>query len=92
MVYYSYPQIAFRYPGLIHFVYLINWLTQLRKWYGHDPAKFAEFAERYRAELSAAGPALAVLRATHGVLTLLTATKQVEISQAAVLADVLRGR
>jgi uncharacterized protein YeaO (DUF488 family) len=26
----------------------------LRRWYGHDPARFAEFSERYRAELSAA--------------------------------------
>jgi uncharacterized protein YeaO (DUF488 family) len=25
--------------------------TALRKWYGHDPARFEEFARRYRAEL-----------------------------------------
>jgi uncharacterized protein YeaO (DUF488 family) len=25
--------------------------TELRKWYSHDPAKFEEFARRYRAEL-----------------------------------------
>ena len=25
--------------------------TELRRWYGHDPAKFNEFARRYRAEL-----------------------------------------
>ena len=25
--------------------------TELRKWYHHDPARFAEFTHRYRAEL-----------------------------------------
>lgn len=67
--------------------------TELRKWYGHDPDKQAEFAKRYRAELRS-GPAAAALddlRGTRGRLTLLTATKDVELSQAAVLADVLRG-
>ncbi|KRL44270.1 hypothetical protein FD01_GL001212 [Lacticaseibacillus manihotivorans DSM 13343 = JCM 12514] len=27
--------------------------TELRKWFGHDPEKFAEFTTRYRAELDA---------------------------------------
>lgn len=68
--------------------------TQLRTWYGHDPDRFTEFTRRYRAELDdpeRAG-ALAHLRevaADHPV-TLLTATRAVEISQAAVLADLLR--
>jgi uncharacterized protein YeaO (DUF488 family) len=31
--------------------------TELRKWYGHDPARFAEFERRYRAELAAPTPA-----------------------------------
>ena len=26
--------------------------TELRRWYGHDVAKFAEFVKRYRAELA----------------------------------------
>lgn len=26
--------------------------TELRKWFGHDPAKWAEFQKRYKAELS----------------------------------------
>ena len=26
--------------------------TELRQWYGHDPQRFAEFAQRYRAELA----------------------------------------
>ena len=66
---------------------------QLRKWYGHDPGRFAEFARRYRPELQdpQRAEALAHLRALSKdqPLTLLTATKQPEISEAAVLADLL---
>jgi uncharacterized protein YeaO (DUF488 family) len=66
----------------------------LRRWYGHDPGKFAEFRERYEAELREPerADALAHLRelAGSGQLTLLTATRDVEHSQAAVLATHLR--
>ncbi len=69
--------------------------TQLRKWYGHDPDRFEEFARRYREELtdSQHAPALAHVRdlARQHSVTLLTATRELEISQAAVLAAVLRG-
>jgi len=68
--------------------------TELRKWYGHDPGRFDDFGRRYRTELKDAqhAGALSHLRelAQSGPLTLLTATKQPEISEAAVLADVLR--
>jgi uncharacterized protein YeaO (DUF488 family) len=68
--------------------------TELRKWYGHDPAKFEEFVRRYRAELEQPERA-AALRHLHDlagdhVLTLLTATRDPDISEAAVLADLLR--
>jgi uncharacterized protein YeaO (DUF488 family) len=69
--------------------------ADLRRWYGHDPARFKEFARRYQAELE--GPeqteALRHLRkvARSQTLTLLTATKDVGISHAAVLADLIRG-
>lgn len=67
--------------------------TELRTWYGHDPAKFAEFHRRYLAELQApaASAALARLRAlaADGPVTLLTATRELDLSQAAVLAQVL---
>jgi uncharacterized protein YeaO (DUF488 family) len=70
--------------------------TELRKWYGHDPDRYAEFARRYRAELGdpVRAAALANLHklADHGQLTLLTATKRSDISEAAVLADLLAGR
>lgn len=67
--------------------------TELREWYGHDPGKFREFAQRYRAELKEPDRAieLAHLRdlADNGPVTLITATKASNISEAAVLADLL---
>jgi uncharacterized protein YeaO (DUF488 family) len=68
--------------------------TDLRRWYGHDPTKFAEFAQRYRAELDQADRRHALahlheLLAAGDCLTLLTGTKNPEISEAAVLATVL---
>jgi len=67
--------------------------TELRHWYGHDPDRFAEFTERYRFELTdpERAPALAHLHelARARSLTLLTASKAVEISHAAVLARLL---
>ena len=69
--------------------------TELRKWYSHDPERFEEFGRRYREELKDAERAQALkhLRelARSGTLTLLTATKHAEISEAAVLADLIRG-
>ncbi|HEY1294190.1 MAG TPA: DUF488 family protein [Chloroflexota bacterium] len=66
---------------------------ELRQWYAHDPDRYAEFARRYREELHEAerAQALAELRevAARGRLTLLTATKRSEISEATVLAEVL---
>lgn len=66
----------------------------LRKWYGHAPGRFEEFGARYRNELHeperAAGLQHLRALASENRLTLLTATKQIEISQAAVIADLLR--
>ena len=68
--------------------------TELRTWYHHDPAKFDEFRRRYTAELAQPGPreALARLRglARDKPVTLLTATRDLDLSQAAVLAGLLR--
>ena len=67
--------------------------TELRRWYGHEPARFVEFARRYRDELSRppAPDALARLRAeaAAGRVALVTATRDVEHSGAVVLRDVL---
>ena len=68
--------------------------TELRRWYGHEPERFAEFSRRYRAELDdpERATALAHLRrlAEAQRMTVLTATKDIAISQAAVIADLLR--
>lgn len=64
---------------------------ELRRWYGHDPEKFDEFARRYRDELSRppAAEAVAELRrlANERPVTLITATRDVEHSGARVLHD-----
>jgi uncharacterized protein YeaO (DUF488 family) len=68
--------------------------TELRRWYQHEPARAAAFAERYRTELEApeAQPALHHLRelTKAGTVTLVTATKQLELSHVPVLAAYLR--
>lgn len=67
--------------------------TELRHWYGHDPAKFDEFAQRYAAELNqpAASAAFDELKAlaSAGPVTLVTATKELDLSQLAVLVPLL---
>ena len=64
---------------------------ELREWYQHKPERFDEFASRYTAELRDS-PALEELRklTKRGVVTLVTATRDVDISQAAVLAKLLK--
>jgi uncharacterized protein YeaO (DUF488 family) len=67
--------------------------TGLRKWYGHDPARFAEFEHRYRAELAGQADRIGLLRteARRRGLTLLTATRDPALSHTEVLRNVLRG-
>jgi uncharacterized protein YeaO (DUF488 family) len=64
--------------------------TELRKWFGHDPGKWAEFQERYRAELKD-NPALAELRthAHRGHVTLVYSAKDELHNDAVVLVHVL---
>jgi uncharacterized protein YeaO (DUF488 family) len=68
---------------------------ELRTWYGHQPDRFEEFARRYRLELEdpRRAEALAHLRdlARDRPVTLLTATREPAISEAAVLAPLLAG-
>ena len=65
--------------------------TELRRWYGHDPNKFDEFHRRYTAELGEPDRQAAVhhLRelARSGPLTVLTTTRNIDHSQAAVLIE-----
>ena len=70
--------------------------TKLRRWYGHAPERFEEFARRYRLELAAVPAAAAVARlrsaTREGDLVLLTATRDLEHSGALVLRQVLEAR
>jgi uncharacterized protein YeaO (DUF488 family) len=70
--------------------------TELRRWYGHAPERFAEFGRRYRREL-ARPPARDALdrlvqRARDGRLVLLTATRDVDHSGASVLRAMVDAR
>ena len=61
--------------------------TSLRKWFGHDPAKWAEFQTRYRDELDH-NPELVkqiVEQAKKGTVTLVYSAKDEEHNDAVVL-------
>jgi uncharacterized protein YeaO (DUF488 family) len=66
---------------------------ELRRWFGHDPAKFEEFRRRYVEELRGPRDRLDELRrrAEAGPVTIVFAARDAEHSNAAVLVDVLRG-
>jgi uncharacterized protein YeaO (DUF488 family) len=65
---------------------------ELRRWYGHDPAKFDEFRRRYLDELKGERERLDALRsrAKRGTVTLVFAARDVEHANAVVLAELLR--
>lgn len=65
--------------------------NELRQWFGHDPAKFDEFARRYREELSRsqAFAQLQSLARDHDKLTLVYSAKDQQHNQAVVLRDYL---
>jgi uncharacterized protein YeaO (DUF488 family) len=64
---------------------------QFRQWFGHKPARFAEFARRYRVEL-AANPAVGELRrlGRDKTVTLIYAARDPAVNHALVLESVLR--
>jgi uncharacterized protein YeaO (DUF488 family) len=62
--------------------------TELRKWFGHEPERFAEFRERYRAELKGSA-ALEELRRLKGVVTLVYGAHDETHNQAVVLKELL---
>jgi uncharacterized protein YeaO (DUF488 family) len=65
--------------------------TELRKFYGHRPERFTEFSRRYRVELRKKEAAAAVADlidvSRRRSVTLLTASRDLEHSEAAVLAQ-----
>jgi uncharacterized protein YeaO (DUF488 family) len=64
--------------------------TELRQWFAHDPAKWAEFKRRYRTELKG-NPAWLELQAMarQGHLTLVYAAKDQLHNEAVVLKQLL---
>lgn len=70
--------------------------ADLRKWYGHDPAKWPEFRKRYTNELRTrkASGILSdlVRRAQRGRVTLVYGSRAAEISDVAVLERLLGRR
>ena len=68
--------------------------TELRKWFGHDPAKWKEFQTRYRKELKEKADALALLKqkSKARTLTLVYGARDEEHNEALVLKGLLDGR
>ena len=66
----------------------------LRKWFGHDPAKWDEFRKRYLRELEGKTDLVAELRHAAGkkAVTLLFAAQDEQHNNAVVLAEYLRAR
>jgi uncharacterized protein YeaO (DUF488 family) len=65
--------------------------TELRKWFGHDRKKWANFAARYRRELGSHPKQLDVIRnkASKGAVTLIYAARDTEHNEAVILKQVL---
>lgn len=68
--------------------------TELRRWFGHDPARWEEFVRRYRQELEERPEALQRLLAAAdvGPITLLYAARDERHNEAVVLQHVLAER
>lgn len=76
---------------------VVRWLrdvapsTALRRWFGHDPARWEAFVDRYRAELDANPaswqPLVEALK--HGPVTLVYGARDRQHNQAVVLRDYL---
>jgi uncharacterized protein YeaO (DUF488 family) len=67
---------------------------ELRKWFSHDPNKWAEFQTRYRHELHSKGELLAVVKenAAKGPVTLLYGAKDEVHNEAVVLQALLHAK
>ena len=63
--------------------------NELRRWYAHDPERFDEFSQRYSDELDGLAEAVTrlMLRVDAQDVTLLTATRNPQISQARALKE-----
>ena len=69
--------------------------TELRQWYGHDPARWPQFRKRYWAELKGQGDVLALLRyvTEERTVTFIYAASDEERNSAVALKEFLeRGK
>ena len=68
--------------------------TELRRWYGHEPAKWHEFRNRYFAELDANPAGVAELRSQlrTGTVTLLYGSTETRLNNASALCEYLTAR
>ncbi len=68
--------------------------TELRLWYGHDPAKWGEFKTRYFAELRGEQEAVEsiVSAARRGTITLLYSSREERYNNAVALKSYLEAR
>ena len=66
--------------------------SALRKWFGHDPARFAEFSKRYKRELSKMDEPIALLKkeGKRQTVTLVYGARDEEHNQALVLQAFLK--
>jgi uncharacterized protein YeaO (DUF488 family) len=68
--------------------------TELRKWFAHDPAKWAEFRSRYLEELKGNKEQLSLLRqeAAKGNVTLVYGAKDQQHNEAVILQTLLTAK
>ena len=68
--------------------------TELRKWFGHDPAKWREFQTRYRKEVHDNDEVLQVLKekAKKNTVTLVYGARDEHHNEALVLKEILEYR
>jgi uncharacterized protein YeaO (DUF488 family) len=68
--------------------------TELRKWFAHDPARWAEFRSRYLDELKRDKDPVSLLRqeAAKGTVTLVYGAKDQQHNEAVVLQELLTAR
>jgi uncharacterized protein YeaO (DUF488 family) len=65
--------------------------NELRKWYSHDPAKWAEFKKRYKKEIAGEAELLKKIKAEarKQTVTLLFSSKELKLNNAVALKEML---
>ncbi|GFO53681.1 hypothetical protein GMSM_06880 [Geomonas sp. Red276] len=77
--------------GVDHWLKDLAPSNELRHWFGHDPARWKEFRERYREELRKVRPAVEEVAgmARRGSVTLLFAARDPDHNNAVVLRELI---